>query len=116
MEYKFWKNVSLLLKAKKMTQEQLCNELDINLNTFKGAAGRNNLLKTEATWKIASFFNIQMEKLLFDDLFDNNEIEKILFNKVDVDNEIINSPESLPDKEQKKAKIIETLTEMIKEL
>ena len=60
----FWTNVNNLNKLQKITQEALCKEVCISLNTLRGWVSKNVLPRADEAVKIAKALNTTVEYLV----------------------------------------------------
>lgn len=60
----FWQNVNNLIKLKNITQESICDETRISLNTLRGWVSKNVLPRADEAYKIAKALNTSVEYLV----------------------------------------------------
>ena len=60
----FWKNVSQLLKNKKISQESLCDRIGISVWTLRGAISKHTLPRVDVAQAIAEALDSSVEFLL----------------------------------------------------
>lgn len=66
----FWTNVNNLIKSRKTTQEALCNELGISLNTLRGWISKDILPRADEAVRIAKALDTTVEYLVTGEVSD----------------------------------------------
>lgn len=74
----FWNNVNNLIKTRKVTQDDLCNQTGISLNTLRGWISKNVLPRAEEAVAIASALGTTVEYLVTGKTTDNAEVCELL--------------------------------------
>ena len=60
----FWTNTNNLIKSQKITQETLCKETGLSLNTLRGWISKNVLPRADEAVRIAKALNTSVEYLV----------------------------------------------------
>ena len=60
----FWKNVNSILKKKNISQELLCEDLNISIWTLRGAISKKILPRVDMAKKIADYLDTSVDFLL----------------------------------------------------
>ena len=60
----FWKNVTQLMKNKKISQETLCEKIGISVWTLRGAISKHTLPRVDVAQAIAEALDTSIEFLL----------------------------------------------------
>lgn len=60
----FWNNVNSLIKAQKLTQDCICSETGISLNTLRGWISKDVLPRADEAVRIAKALNTTVEYLV----------------------------------------------------
>ena len=60
----FWMNVNALIKNKRITQDILCQQTGISINTLKGWISKEILPRVDEAVKIAQALNVSVEYLV----------------------------------------------------
>ena len=60
----FWKNVSQLMKSKKISQETLCEKIGISVWTLRGSISKQILPRVDVAQSIADALDTSVEFLL----------------------------------------------------
>lgn len=69
-EMLFWTNVNNLIKSQKTTQEALCKETNLSLNTLRGWVSKNVLPRADEAVRIAKSLNTTVEYLVTGEVSD----------------------------------------------
>lgn len=60
----FWKNVSLLLKNKKISQEKMCEDLGMSIYTLRSSISKQVLPRVDVAKTIADYLDTSVDFLL----------------------------------------------------
>ena len=60
----FWKNVSLLLKNKKISQEKMCEDLGMSIYTLRSSISKQVLPRVDVAKTIADYLDTSVDYLL----------------------------------------------------
>lgn len=60
----FWTNTNQLLKQHHTTQDVMCSEINISINTLRGWVSKNVLPRADEAVKIAKFLDTSVEYLV----------------------------------------------------
>ena len=60
----FWKNVSQLLKNKKISQEKMCEDLGMSIYTLRSSISKQVLPRVDIAKTIADYLNTSVDFLL----------------------------------------------------
>lgn len=74
----FWKNVTQLMKSKKIPQEKLCSDLGMSVYTFRSSISKQVLPRVDVAKTIADYLDTSIDFLLTGK--ENNEYKNRLDN------------------------------------
>ena len=60
----FWKNVSQMLKSKKISQEKMCEDIGISIWTLRGSISKQILPRVDIAKTIADYLGTSIDFLL----------------------------------------------------
>ena len=60
----FWKNVSLLLKNKKISQEKMCEDLGMSIYTLRSSISKQVLPRVDVAKNIADYLDTSVDFLI----------------------------------------------------
>lgn len=60
----FWKNVTQLMKSKKMSQEKMCTDLGMSIYTLRSSISKDVLPRVDVAKSIADYLGTSVEFLL----------------------------------------------------
>lgn len=60
----FWKNVSQVLKSKKISQEKMCEDIGISIWTLRGSISKQILPRVDVAKTIADYLGTSIDFLL----------------------------------------------------
>ncbi len=74
----FWNNVNALIKTRKMTQDNLCSQTGISLNTLRGWVSKNILPRADEAVAIAQSLGTTVEYLVTGKTGSNEKVRELL--------------------------------------